>query len=768
MKSPFWSYFHDKLNWLPIFRPGPVSAIMKGLALHMDEVRQDILWLREQWNPATCEQWLLERYGASRGIFRTRFDTDESYRKRVIYAYAWHKLGGKVKGVTQILAENGFEGAIIQSVNDVRRHDAMLMHDGRATYNAGLCWAQFDVKCVEIPETGLNRDVLDFLRWLINEYKPARSILRALTWKVTLVDEAAFEEATTFHVIPTYLDLRPWGFPSHNGQIRYDNGISRLHDGKLAYSAKHPHSHWQPSGHCHDCVIDPLAMRLGLPFSECLRFNPKHDGLLRHDAYGIHGQLPYPALDKANIRTVPKYQEVAESSENLSARIKQMEFEDIGRYHDASLTHGQRRVCLHSGAFNHSDSRIYHGLEFGGNPSFRPVRHDGFATYASGAMHRLWGWLPKSADKLPAVIYSSLRDIPKLRCASSLADILPLGSNASEKLETAIAPNLAETVKTSERAAPEVRPHFSDTAAIYHNGSITHDQRKASLHLGARSHDGTFSYSLERENPALDPSIPKPPARMLFADRFQRHQKPSRHNGRRSHNPIDHPDYPAAIHSGAAFHNGKSAHHPWSFLEEVPEKSWPFLHRNLSDSFSEICSFRFSEALPFGLDNQEDCKTSIAPLWRDFGPAPTHKSLKKSVRPTFLEDWSRRHDGAITHGQRQIGIHSGTFRRDGSARRGPYGGVPELRPAKHDSGILRNGKRQHKYWGWMPVADNGGPAFTYQTLADDCAMRFRLSDMEDVFEMSDSWNLAVTRYSLRQSQILHNGANHHQGKEIQA
>lgn len=100
MKSPFWTYFHDKLNWLPIFRPGPVSALMRGLALHMDEARQDILWLREQWNPATCEMWLLERYGASRGIFRTRFDTDESYRKRVIYAYAWHKLGGKVNGVT--------------------------------------------------------------------------------------------------------------------------------------------------------------------------------------------------------------------------------------------------------------------------------------------------------------------------------------------------------------------------------------------------------------------------------------------------------------------------------------------------------------------------------------------------------------------------------------------------------------------------------------------------------------------------------------------
>ena len=31
MASPFWQYFHDKLNWPAIFRPGPVSALAKGL-----------------------------------------------------------------------------------------------------------------------------------------------------------------------------------------------------------------------------------------------------------------------------------------------------------------------------------------------------------------------------------------------------------------------------------------------------------------------------------------------------------------------------------------------------------------------------------------------------------------------------------------------------------------------------------------------------------------------------------------------------------------
>ena len=226
MASPFWQYFHDKLNWPAIFRPGPVSALAKGLALYMDDVREDILWLRRQWNPATADDERIAAYGASRGILRTRYDTDESYRLRVVNAFAWHKLGGKVQGLVRILAENGFAGAVIVPVNDVRRHDAAFSHNGAASYNDGLCWAQFDVKLVEIPEQGLNADILAWFRWLVNEYKPARSILRAMSWKTSFEDETAFTEAdgVWLAVKPEYEDRRKWGFPLHDGSIRYDNG----------------------------------------------------------------------------------------------------------------------------------------------------------------------------------------------------------------------------------------------------------------------------------------------------------------------------------------------------------------------------------------------------------------------------------------------------------------------------------------------------------------------------------------------------------------
>ncbi len=86
-----------------------------------------MILLREQFSPETADKSLIEGFGASRGIIRYRLDTDESYRRRVINAFVWHKLGGKVAGVQQILAENGFLNAKIVSVNDVRRHDGSII-----------------------------------------------------------------------------------------------------------------------------------------------------------------------------------------------------------------------------------------------------------------------------------------------------------------------------------------------------------------------------------------------------------------------------------------------------------------------------------------------------------------------------------------------------------------------------------------------------------------------------------------------------------------
>ena len=163
--SVFWRYFHDALHWPQIFHPGPLAAIIKGLAAHMDDVREDILWLRRQYAPPRAEDALLPGYGESRGVRRWSCDTDATYRARVINAHVWHKLGGKVRGLEQIYAENGIAALVLPALDPA-------------------LWAHFRVICDVSgdcfpPSTAK-------LTWLLaNEYKPARSKLDAVVTRTT-------------------------------------------------------------------------------------------------------------------------------------------------------------------------------------------------------------------------------------------------------------------------------------------------------------------------------------------------------------------------------------------------------------------------------------------------------------------------------------------------------------------------------------------------------------------------------------------------------
>lgn len=406
--SRFWKYFHDSLNWPAIFSPGPLSAVAKGLALYMDDVREDILWLRRQFSPVTADDDMIARYGASRGVLRTRYDSDESYRRRVVNAFAWHKLGGKVQGLVRILAENGFAGAEILPVNDVRRHNAALSHNSGATYNAGLCWAQFDVR-LEVPESGLDRDVMDWFRWLVNEYKPARSILRALSWQMRMEDRADFSDEQRLAVVPDYEDSRPWGFPLHDGSIRHDNGLLRVHNGRLAYGGTAVHTPWEPRGYRHDAQLDPLAVAVRPRMTDRVQYSPKHNAALLHDGQGRRDGLDAPALDMVKTRLSAVCRDFVPVRDFTATALNVSVVDTVGRYHDGSLSHGQRLISIRNGAFYHDGSRLRG--QFGGNAGFCAMRHDGHARHNRSAAHALWGWLATAGEYAPVFTYQALSDV---------------------------------------------------------------------------------------------------------------------------------------------------------------------------------------------------------------------------------------------------------------------------------------------------------------------------------------------------------------------
>lgn len=163
--SAFWKYFHETLAWPWIFRPGPLAVLVKGLALYMDDVRQDMLWLRDQFTASKAEASLIPGYGASRGVPRTRYDSDGQYRTRVERAFVWHKKSGKIEGLPQILAEYGYPGGQV-------RHYAPQKPE---------LWAHFRLDLLTPPHQWGQADI-NAVYDLAKKYKPARSVLDAVSF----------------------------------------------------------------------------------------------------------------------------------------------------------------------------------------------------------------------------------------------------------------------------------------------------------------------------------------------------------------------------------------------------------------------------------------------------------------------------------------------------------------------------------------------------------------------------------------------------------
>ena len=159
-KSPFWRYFRDTLAFALIATPSALAVLVHGLARYMDDIRQDILWLRDQFVPTKAEESHIPLHGESRAVPRTRFDTDARYRKRVELAAKWHKLGAKEQGLPEILKEYGF---LSGKIHNKRQDDPAL-------------WAHFDINLLSPPKKFDSADV-DAVFALANQYKPGRSVI---------------------------------------------------------------------------------------------------------------------------------------------------------------------------------------------------------------------------------------------------------------------------------------------------------------------------------------------------------------------------------------------------------------------------------------------------------------------------------------------------------------------------------------------------------------------------------------------------------------
>ncbi|WP_320175801.1 phage tail protein [Maridesulfovibrio sp.] len=180
-----WDYFKNTLRWPLVFRPGPLSALVKGGARAMEQAYEDILWLVRQADPAQADSAHLHYHSASRGTPRWPDEPESFYRKRIVYAYAWQAQAGRSAGLVSILKEAGISAEIYEPSDLTQMVDPNTPRlDGRDLGFAmitprdlkgfpSLGWAEF---LVNMNWGSMEDGQYQLARKIVAEYKAARSL----------------------------------------------------------------------------------------------------------------------------------------------------------------------------------------------------------------------------------------------------------------------------------------------------------------------------------------------------------------------------------------------------------------------------------------------------------------------------------------------------------------------------------------------------------------------------------------------------------------
>lgn len=330
-------------------------------------------------------------------------------RRLIAGSLLLHRRRGTPWAVSEALRVLGYADAKIIEGAGVCAHNGEVAHNGAETYASGNRWALFDVEIDLGEDQGISISSVQHLRSVVEDWKNVRSHLRSLRWRATVADDVKISEVSCTRVKSGMYDHAFWGFPLHDGTISYNNGLFRAHDGRLFHDGANQHTRWEPFGHLHDARLESLDVAVRPVMADAVRYVPLHDGALLYDGQGRHGTLEAPAVDALNTRLSARCREVLDVREDVETRLEVTALDEVGRYHDGSITHGQRYISLHNGAFFHDGS---HGRgPFGGRADFSGVRHDGRARHDGQARHSLWGWLPKAGERAPVFTYATLSDV---------------------------------------------------------------------------------------------------------------------------------------------------------------------------------------------------------------------------------------------------------------------------------------------------------------------------------------------------------------------
>jgi len=246
----FWEYFKNKLRWPLIWSAGPLQTLVKGASQALDQARADISEMRTQSLPDRCDAVYLQRVADGRGMTRWIHESDQVWRARVEKAFWFYMTGGRLSCLQALFDAADVSASIIEPAEASQRWKTAggAVLDGSWAVNGSesliqafaktgvplLDWAEFAVILNLAGVAGWD----DMARWIVSEFKPARSVpifIYALWFDLFKALGISFDLSLSKAFAISY----PWCTPRLDGT--WDLGISlmpRLMDGRLLLDGK--------------------------------------------------------------------------------------------------------------------------------------------------------------------------------------------------------------------------------------------------------------------------------------------------------------------------------------------------------------------------------------------------------------------------------------------------------------------------------------------------------------------------------------------------
>lgn len=381
--------------------------------------------------------------------------TYETKRRMVYRSLMLHRHKGTPWAVAEALRSIGYADARIIEGGGICRYDGEILYNGTDSHASGNRWALFDVEVDIGEDQGVSSTSVTLLRSAVEAWKNARSHLRAISWVATVNDEVPLSDvAHPLRVLPDLEDVREWGFPLYNGAINYNNGYLLQYNGDLLHGGTNEYQSYKASGHTHNTVLDALTTNIATYQEDVVRFTPQYDAALTYNGGQHHGPSLEAFAEQQDLFLHAINADALAVTETTAIQVISEDVDNIGVYHDASLSYGQQRIRAYNNRFAHDGNALFGPYK---NNNFYAVRYDGHTNYNNSAAHSLWGWQAGSAQA-PTYTYSALSDAYVLRAGQM---------------------------------------DIQDTFNLDDTCSLT--LRKFRLYNGAHGHDGAIHYDVQEE-----------------------------------------------------------------------------------------------------------------------------------------------------------------------------------------------------------------------------------------------------------------------------